>query len=510
MHEEYKVDNEITLFRDCNEKYVRGARPLTRDEFIKCLETKTPVFVSRNTLVISYNLDRTKLAIKRFYHLKEYVLVPNKNILRAKITKQLYGVTIDLNRCNVFSYTRGNVKRGGNWCRTNNFNSQLYRLSNELINTLPKERSLEFYQIIKDELGLITESNNIGEIVRGYYFNKRNINYFNDEFYLSVFCRYFEPNRYHYNGLNIFQITNLILDIKNPEYVEYFYQNLKKWENKSDPNQKYLTINLYNLKLCDVYNVDITNLKSLGVSVEETDASIPNIRNFIILLNSINSYYNFSFVDLISEKRESAYHKLLCLKTLQRFGYVLNIENFRTIDRINGTLLVLFGCLYSAFNKTGAYIIDSCTIKSLKKYFGDEYTVQPGFDPTVTDVEFSPHICNDMSNFMKPTLGSYVSNYSHTYIKLKHKRKSKSDRYILKICNLRSLVTPKKDKFSQNIQHKENTPLERRIKSFIQYFDSNAKNIKSNFEFKYVFSEKSFIDLCEDKKINYNKYLTKI
>lgn len=526
--------DEIVLFKNCVEKFFKKDDPIghlddttidengdfdvvriktnrskdievTQEEFKELLRLNERTVCSRETIVVAYNADKTKLCFKKFHHTKTFVNVSGLNRRKFKINRSICGVTFDLVNKSVYSYSRIISKRiKSSSCRVNSFFGKSLELARSVEQFVHDDNRTKYFSnvlpLLNAELNLKINFTSLPEVMREFYLEKRCIDIVDYEKYYNQFFKVFKPEGNKFDNKNIYEIFADIIGVKNPDYIKLALE-LAYYRFKYD-NKKGCNLNFTFLKLADYYQIPLDDLTNNNYQDRLlTDYSYERESIKVMSLHSnLSKIYKFSSDDILSFDQHSLYDMFTLLDTFSFFGYKLKFEHLETLNRRMSYYKMVLQLMYISAYTTGGVIFSDAIVKILQKSFTKKIRIKPlsnGHslkDNIPKKLYAAPELDEDL-------VGKIGNSFVFRVVY------NEKEHYYFSIDKFGSLTL---STFPKHISVCTKNEIERRLKSLTKRLDTNQNNILEKFDVNIRFSHEFFLDLCKSYKIDYNKYIEKI
>jgi hypothetical protein len=174
------------------------------------------------------------------------------------------------------------------------------------------------------------------------------------------------------------------------------------------------------------------------------------------------------------------------IKLFDFFGLKLNINSLHDYKMKSNTYTTIIQCLFESVNKSGTYLVDKKSIQRIKLYFKGDYKIS-----FLTNVKFKK--IDDYFTFKKID-GSYTEQSAKITICVT----SKMGNIYMKI----NPITQSAYNYDPFLLGVSDHP----ISNFTTKFSINRNGIASAIRFKFLYSKKLFEKLCEQNGVNNLKF----
>ena len=395
---------------------------ITEDEFKKAMSNNEQVGVFRETIIVSENLEKNTISLKKYLFSKQFVNVKELKQRKFKIIRrESYSLTINKTSGDFSMYnkkkhkkrdiifirkniSKGNVKNriqsllsdGDSKNETNNAIGVFYQLLGYgthmlsytsiiglFFNEDPKDKEHKHSLIIFPFLNYIFK-------------NKINIYSY---YLLYPFESIFQKNKKHYKGGNI---ENYITDhykINNKDLISSLLpilvnnnQNIviNKFNIGSsagfvaDRRYEFDTINPLILKILDYYNITINELPSVNLKDVFTNVGQENQVYIPTYFFEILKLYNFKLDDVLANK-DNMFYTMNELYTFYQFGVKLKISSLTEIKENKDNIFdKIFDALCIARNVTGTFSINDKFIKRVNRFIPKKVKISLNYGKKIT------------------------------------------------------------------------------------------------------------------------------
>lgn len=457
--------------------YEKEAGIIDYDTFKKCLSENKRVSAYLRVIKLLYNKDRTKLRLVIYDQTKRFVFVPNLKRVVPKKSVTYVGVSIDLKHFNVYSYTilkNLKTRKSTKTIRCNDFlNMAYYKLNDFTLDCVNKNK--EFLETLLSALNLPQDNySNISDILFSFYLKQRNIEYYNIQ-YLAQFRRIFRTTGNKFKNTCIFEITRKLLNLSDIGYVKYFF------------TKSYNPALFHHMSICDYLKIDYSELNKYEWLYDENrrqDYVSEKTERIIEYVKRLKPYYKIDLKDIIEPR---SVFDLELLYYFLSFNKRVNIEHFKSINKIRGVLSTLIECMNIAKTKNGFEIYNTKSLDYLQKYFNpDDYLVNYTMDP-------SKHLKNE-----------YVLDNTNAFYAIYTIMRADGEAKKFKFYS----SNPNAFELGHNYSHTLTN--NKKIKKMFASLKNNLSLYLDLFFVESRFCEKDFVVLCEDKKINHIKYISNL
>lgn len=475
------LDNEKHLFFNVKESFYDTERNLiSADDFKKRLSNNELVGVEKTEIKLLYNDDKTKLRLVIFNQYKRFVKVKNLNRVVPKKYKSHVGFTINLVTKNIYTYNiNHNMK--------NRTASKTIRCNVFYTHTQTRLDSLlgHYFTYHKELVPLLCKLLNLkvddyitgSDLLSAYYLNNKNIKYdYVDN--LKHFIGLLRSSKKNYSNKHMYAITQEILNIEDPRYVELFYT--------------YKTFNgmYYHMVLFDKFKLDDSQI-FIKNNFKNYDTPIPYefIKQIEFFIGKLKPHYKFSYRDFRSAN--DILHILRVLYHFYCFDTKINVEDLSSMSKIKRILEIIM------FHMTSSVISDGFVEHNVNSIDFIEKKLGKGYD---VNHQMLPKYYGEM------LVNQYISNhniFNYLYVEFIAQREDGKLRVIF--VDLSNMLIRYKD---QHILRDEVG--KSKFKKMLNSLCYDFEKYQNLFSAKFRFSHDKLVTLCKEDNLNPIKYISKI
>lgn len=517
-------DHGVSQFHRVEQQIV----DLTVDELKTAMSNNEDVTINREAIVVSENLERGTISLKKYLFSKTLVDTRNHKVTRKyfKVTvKSMTSLTINKYTGDFSLYSRKKTGKKTNvFVRKNVFvnavKSHLYELQS---NTTCPTQINEAIKILTVKLGYHDlDLSNYTETIKYFYnidpkdqYNRNGLHIFPFLNYLRVnridifsyhalyyFEWIFNKNKSKYRGANIIDYMSDYYGIEDKLFLQnmlyrlihknQLISNIKDvdassiyWLNKEQSRLCYLDY----IKLKLFYDLGknesqhfyynhlqyIDDILRIGYKTSNDDIfDYKAIHDFL-------KYYNITLSDYLqnfNDNSESLRNFINHLRIFDLFGVKLKINTFKDYKLKYNFFNQVLQCLFEATNTSGTYVIDKKSIRRIKLYLKDDYKI------------------NFLSNakFKKNSkyYGQETSEYNEHSISIVIGVKDKINTVFIRLNPITKYASTYDPDLCNNTD----------LNNFTNKFTRNYNGLASAIKIKMLYSKEFFEKLCEQNGVN--------
>ena len=395
---------------------------ITEDEFKKAMSNNEQVGVFRETIIVSENLEKNTISLKKYLFSKQFV---NVKVLKQRkfkiIRRESYSLTINKTSGDFSMYNKKkHKKRDIIFIRKNISNGNVKNRIQSLLSDGDSKNETNnaigvFYQLLGYGTHMLSYTSIIGLFFNEdpkdkehkhsliifpflNYIFKNKINIYS-YYLLYPFESIFQKNKKHYKGGNI---ENYITDhykINNKDLISSLLpilvnnnQNIviNKFNIGSsagfvaDRRYEFDTINPLILKILDYYNITINELPSVNLKDVFTNVGQENQVYIPTYFFEILKLYNFKLDDVLANK-DNMFYTMNELYTFYQFGVKLKISSLTEIKENKDNIFdKIFDALCIARNVTGTFSINDKFIKRVNRFIPKKVKISLNYGKKIT------------------------------------------------------------------------------------------------------------------------------
>ena len=395
---------------------------ITEDEFKKAMSNNEQVGVFRETIIVSENLEKNTISLKKYLFSKQFVNVKELKQRKFKIIRrESYSLTINKTSGDFSMYNKKkHKKRDIIFIRKNISNGNVKNRIQSLLSDGDSKNETNnaigvFYQLLGYGTHMLSYTSIIGLFFNEdpkdkehkhsliifpflNYIFKNKINIYS-YYLLYPFESIFQKNKKHYKGGNI---ENYITDhykINNKDLISSLLpilvnnnQNIviNKFNIGSsagfvaDRRYEFDTINPLILKILDYYNITINELPSVNLKDVFTNVGQENQVYIPTYFFEILKLYNFKLDDVLANK-DNMFYTMNELYTFYQFGDKLKISSLTEIKENKDNIFdKIFDALCIARNVTGTFSINDKFIKRVNRFIPKKVKISLNYGKKIT------------------------------------------------------------------------------------------------------------------------------
>ena len=395
---------------------------ITEDEFKKAMSNNEQVGVFRETIIVSENLEKNTISLKKYLFSKQFVNVKELKQRKFKIIRrESYSLTINKTSGDFSMYNKKkHKKRDIIFIRKNISNGNVKNRIQSLLSDGDSKNETNnaigvFYQLLGYGTHMLSYTSIIGLFFNEdpkdkehkhsliifpflNYIFKNKINIYS-YYLLYPFESIFQKNKKHYKGGNI---ENYITDhykINNKDLISSLLpilvnnnQNIviNKFNIGSsagfvaDRRYEFDTINPLILKILDYYNITINELPSVNLKDVFTNVGQENQVYIPTYFFEILKLYNFKLDDVLANK-DNMFYTMNELYTFYQFGVKLKISSLTEIKENKDNIFdKIFDALCIARNVTGTFSINDKFIKRVNRFIPKKVKISLNYGKKIT------------------------------------------------------------------------------------------------------------------------------
>lgn len=529
-------NDELTVTPVHKSSSILQSVTITEDKFKKAMSNNEQVGVFRETIVVSENLEKNTISLKKYLFSKQFVNVKELKQKKFKIIRrESYSLTINKSTGDFSMYNKKkHKKRDIIFIRKNISNGNVKNRIQSLLSDGDSKNETNdaigmFYQLLGYSANMLSYTSIIGYffledpkdndhkhslIIFPFlnYIFKNKINIYS-YYLLYPFESLFQKNKKNYIGSNIedyiidhYKINNsnlvsslLPILMRNNQNVviNKYNENVDKIKKSGftvDRRYEFDTINPLILKILDYYDITINELPADNLNIVFTNVGSENQVHIPTYFFEILKLYNFKLDDVLVNKDNMLY-TMNELYTFYQFGVKLKISSLSEIKENKDNIFdKIFDALCIARNVTGTFSINDKFIKRVNRFIPKKVKISLNYSkkiPVRSKMFSERHGLIDKPNYDR----LFDNTNQSTLIPMRFIDDSIPIKYVLMF----------NKNYHQSFSHNNtnlNVPVDKYGK-LINALNFNKNGILDTLEIKQLYSKKYFEDVCKEKlKIN--------